>query len=298
MLRKCLLSLVEMQKPDGSDFAIAVIENDREPQSRATVEEVGLRSAIEIIYAQELKRGIPFARNKALETCLEMEADWIALIDDDETARSNWLVELARACKEHEAEVANGPVFRIYEKEAPYWWKRQLLKPRETGTEITEAPTNNILMASRIVSEDGLGIRFEKLLTNGAEDIDFFRRVHGAGVKMIWADEAFVDEFIPASRVKTRRLLNRLVMAACSGTQMKGLREGQWIAIRDHFPKAIRRIVFGSISALVGVPARLLLGQRGGKILFYGVTRIAKGTGNLKGLFGGVHRYYDEIDGG
>ena len=73
--------------------------------------------------------------------------------------------------------------------------------------------------------------------------------------------------------------------------------EGRWIAFRDHFPKGIRRIVFGSVSALVGLPARLLFGQHGGKVLFYGVTRVCKGTGNLKGLFGGVHSYYNKIDG-
>jgi len=297
MLRKCLVSLAAMQRIDGALFAIAVVENDSEPLSRNTVEEVAAQTGTDIEYVQETRRGIPFARNKALETCLDMKADWIALIDDDETARPDWLVKLAEACVLHDAEVANGPVYRIYEKEAPYWWKKQLLKPRETGEEITEAPTNNVLIASRIVAPDGLGLRFEELLTNGAEDIDFFRRVHGEGVKMIWADEAFVDEFIPASRVETGRLLNRLVMAACSGTQMKVLREGQGIAIRDHFPKAIRRIVFGSVSALVGLPARLLFGQRGGKILFYGITRICKGWGNLKGLFGIVHSYYHKIDG-
>ena len=297
MLRNCLISLAELQRPDGAEFAVAVVENDANPLSRDTVEEVAAGTGLDINYVQETRQGIPFARNRALKACLDMNAAWVALIDDDETARPDWLVKLASACDHHRAEVANGPVHRIYEQEPPYWWKQQLEKRRETGTEISEAPTNNILMATRILDPAGLGIRFEESLTNGAEDIDFFRRVHAAGVKMIWVDDAYVDEFVPASRVKTQRLLNRLVMAAASGTQMKVLREGKWIAIRDHFPKGLRRIVLGGVSAIIGVPARLMFGQAGGRVLFYGLSRLAKGAGNLKGLAGGVHRYYDEIDG-
>ena len=297
MLRDCLMSLSQLQAPAGGEIAVVVVENDTQDNLSGLVAEISSKTGVAISYALETTRGIPFARNAALEAALSMEADWIALIDDDETARSNWLVNLSHACDTHAAEVANGPVHRIYEKEPPYWWKRQLLKPRETGNEITEAPTNNILMSRRIIDPQALGLRFEERLTNGAEDIDFFRRAHAAGAKMIWVDDALVDEFIPASRVERSRLLNRLIMAACSGTQMKILREGRGVAFRDHLPKSIRRMLVGLTAFVVGLPARLLLGQRGGRLLYYGLTRMCKGWGNMKGLTGTIHSYYHEIDG-
>ncbi|WP_305984986.1 glycosyltransferase family 2 protein [Roseibium sp. MMSF_3544] len=298
MLKTCLASLDKLIRPNGTNLTVVVVENDPEPFF--TGEEAGkVKGALSlpVFFYHERRKGIPFARNRALEAALEHAPDWVALIDDDERAEPDWIEKLLAACGQFNAEVANGPVRRIYEKPAPHWWKSQLLKPRPTGTEITEAPTNNVLISARIIHKDGLGLRFDERLTFGSEDIDFFRRTHAAGAKMIWVDDAFVEEDIPASRVTTKRLLSRMHMAATSGAFNIVLREGRGKAALHFIPKSARRMTFGGLATVIGFCLKPFARERGEKLYYYGLIRLMKGSGNLRGLLGQAHNYYDVIDG-
>lgn len=298
MLTACLDSLDKLVHPDGVALAAVVVENDPQPGfSGEAGAALSARLSLPVTFHHEPRKGIPFARNRALEAALEQDPDWIALIDDDERAEPDWIEKLLGACRTFGAEVANGPVRRIYEKPAPHWWKSQLLKPRPTGTQITEAPTNNVLVSARLVRPDGLGLRFDERLTFGSEDIDFFRRAHGAGAKMIWVDDAFVEEDIPASRVTTKRLLSRMHMAATSGAFNIVLREGRTSAALHFIPKCTRRMFFGFLATCLGFCLKPFARQRGEKLFYYGLIRLMKGSGNLRGLFGRAHNYYDVIDG-
>ncbi|WP_434054200.1 MAG: glycosyltransferase [Roseibium sp.] len=298
MLKACLKSLDSLIRPDETELSVVVVENDAVPFFMgAAAAEVKAAFSVPVSFYHEPRRGIPFARNTALEAALEQGPDWVALIDDDERAEPDWIEKLLTACKTFDAEVANGPVRRIYEKPAPHWWKSQLLKPRPTGTEITEAPTNNVLIHARIVRKDGLGLKFDERLTFGSEDIDFFRRTHAAGAKMIWVDDAFVEEDIPASRVTTKRLLSRMHMAATSGAFNIVLREGRGKAALHFIPKSTRRILLGLVATIVGFVLKPFARERGEKLYYYGLIRLMKGSGNLRGLFGRAHNYYDVIDG-
>jgi GT2 family glycosyltransferase len=298
MLKACLASLDGLARPKDTELLIVVVENDPEPFFTGTsADDVKAALSLPVFFYHEKRKGIPFARNTALEAALEHNPDWVALIDDDERAEPDWIEKLLEACRTFSAEVANGPVRRIYEKPAPHWWKSQLLKPRPTGTEITEAPTNNVLISARVIRKDGLGLRFDERLTFGSEDIDFFRRTHAAGVRMIWADDAFVEEYIPASRVTTRRLLSRMHMAATSGAFNIVLREGRGKAALHFIPKSTRRMTFGLLATIVGFCLKPFVRRRGEKLFYYGLIRLMKGSGNLRGLVGRAHNYYDVIDG-
>lgn len=298
MLKACLNSLDKLIRPAETELCVVVVENDAVPFFKGeAATEAKAAFTIPVFFYHEPRRGIPFARNAALAAALDHDPDWVALIDDDERAEPDWIEKLLAACKTFDAEVANGPVRRIYEKPAPHWWKSQLLKPRPTGTEITEAPTNNVLVHARILRQDGLGLRFDERLTFGSEDIDFFRRTHAAGVRMIWVDDAFVEEDIPASRVTTKRLLSRMHMAATSGAFNIVLREGRGKAALHFIPKSARRMFFGLLATITGFVLKPLAKKRGEKLYYYGLIRLMKGSGNLRGLFGRAHNYYDVIDG-
>ncbi|MEP3278464.1 MAG: glycosyltransferase [Stappiaceae bacterium] len=298
MLQSCLESLDRLTIPKATELVVVVVENDAVPFfTGSQAEDLKSALSIPVFFYHEERRGIPFARNCALEAALEHDPEWIALIDDDERAEPDWIEKLLAACAEHKAEVANGPVRRIYETPAPHWWKSQLLKSRPTGTVITEAPTNNVLLHARIVRTDGLSLRFDERLTFGSEDIDYFRRTHAAGVKMIWVDDAFVEEDIPASRVTSRRLLSRMHMAATSGAFNIVLREGRLKAALHFIPKSLRRLLFGTLATISGVVIKPFAQKRGEKLFYYGLIRLMKGSGNLRGLLGRAHNYYDVIDG-
>ena len=114
MLQACLDSLDNLIAPANTEMAIVVVENDPVPHfTGAAAEDVKKRLSLPVFFHHEKRKGIPFARNTALEAALEHAPDWVALIDDDERAEPDWIEKLLAACLEHKAEVANGPVRRI-----------------------------------------------------------------------------------------------------------------------------------------------------------------------------------------
>ena len=114
---------------------------------------------------------------------------------------------------------------------------------------------------------------------------------------MIWVDDAFVEEDIPATRVTPGRLLSRMHMAATSGAFNIVLREGRLKAALHFIPKGSRRMVFGGLATIVGFALKPFARKRGEKLFYYGLIRLMKGAGNLRGLLGRAHNYYDVIDG-
>lgn len=296
MVCRCVVSLKAQELAPHVRAEICVVENDCQPNSRDTLLALG-QEGIPLHYAQEPRQGIPLARNKTLELALEHAYDWVALIDDDEEAAPDWLQKLLDAAKDFGADVVSGPVTRNYEAPMPTWWKS--LKPAAdaAGTILTEAPTNNTLFSSKLISPDGAGLRFEPSLTFGFEDIDFFQRAHAMGFKIVWQPEAVVEEEIPATRVQPERLLQRVSTSAAAHVYAYKLRQGTGKAWIRFGAKALRRIMGGAL--LTGLSWLL---SRSGKPkainrYYKARVRLARGLGNLQGLLHILPQYYDTVDG-
>jgi len=100
-LRTCLQSVLAQEYPN---FSVLVVDNAPETdQSQSVVE--GL-SAPAVQYVVEPRKGLSWARNKAIEVVDEGILAWI---DDDEIADPHWLAELARGFYDHpEADAVAG----------------------------------------------------------------------------------------------------------------------------------------------------------------------------------------------
>jgi succinoglycan biosynthesis protein ExoM len=94
MLEDCLLSLTVQMLDPHVRLDIIVIDNEPEPNSRDAVASIAYGSIYPMHYVHQPKRGISSARNAALEKALQLRADWIACIDDDETAEPDWIAQL------------------------------------------------------------------------------------------------------------------------------------------------------------------------------------------------------------
>ncbi|PTW60424.1 GT2 family glycosyltransferase [Breoghania corrubedonensis] len=297
MLRRCIDSILAQQVPEGWRFEICVVENDAEPHSRHVVEVAADLGTAPIHYYQEPRRGIPIARNRTLEVALARGYDWIALIDDDELAHPDWLARHIEAALRYKADVVCGPVQRKYEQLPPEWWKA--LKPAATlaGAVLEEAPTNNTFLSSALIRPDGSDLSFDERLTFGYEDIDFFRRAHAKGHRIVWMPDAIVEEEIPASRVEPERLLSRVEMQATSLTYTTILRHGFWTAFARFAPKAARRIVSGFVMIIIGRMLGLIDKRQGRNTYYRARTKVARGIGNARGLMRSFGDYYGRIDG-
>lgn len=78
-----LLSLFELDVPEGVKVRLIVADNDEQPSAKASVDRLRETAPFEITYVHCPKSNISIARNACLSEC---KADYLAFIDDDETA--------------------------------------------------------------------------------------------------------------------------------------------------------------------------------------------------------------------
>lgn len=210
MLRQCLLSLSAQQAVSGAaNLQILVVENDEVPRAQPIVQASAQSSAVPIAYVQEPQAGLCYARNRALDEALQRGAQWLAFIDDDEVAEPQWIAELYRVAVAHSADVVRGPVQYRYPPEDRWAHLRDTGRktPPPEGQLITEGATNNVLLHHRLFAENALNLRFDlRLNFVGGEDKLFFLQAHAAGVRMVFAPSARVQETVPLSRCTLRML--------------------------------------------------------------------------------------------
>ena len=297
MLSRALESLSRLSIPNDSSLTIVVVENDHEQRSLSVVDQFRSSHAIPISYYLEPKIGIPHARNRAIEAAIAGNCDWIAMLDDDEYAEPDWLLQLFNGCTRFDADVATGPVTQVTDSEPPHWWKPISRSRRVTGEFRRDAYTNNVLLNSRIVARDGLGLRFDDRLTFGAEDVDFFRRAHAKGARIVFVAEAMVIETVPTSRLTLRRILERTYMVAAAAVFLDIMRDGYPKTLAKRLPHGVRRFFVGILLMLAGAclwPLRRFTGE---KTMLKGMISVTKAWGNLSGFFGRTSTYYRQVDG-
>lgn len=94
MLWRCLISLGKQSVDASIDPTIVVIDNEESPNNQRIVEAFERLSPFPVFYWHEPRRGIAVARNAILDVAVELGADWIAMLDDDEIAEPGWLAAL------------------------------------------------------------------------------------------------------------------------------------------------------------------------------------------------------------
>ncbi|MBV9774122.1 MAG: glycosyltransferase family 2 protein, partial [Gemmatimonadetes bacterium] len=125
---------------------------------------------------------------------------------------------------------------------------------------------------------------------SGMDDSHFFMRVKLSGAKLVWADEARVEEFIPASRAHTRWILKRAFRIGngyvfCVRTLMPPHR---WVVPR--VAGALARIGYGTMMLPFAV-------FRGRAPTVSALRTICNGAGSLVALSGRLYEEYTVIHG-
>jgi glycosyltransferase involved in cell wall biosynthesis len=210
MLKECLASVLRTQIPDRYRISITIIDNDKNQSAKLTVRKLAENAPIKVDYVTEPRRGIPMARNKALDQALSHNIDYLAFIDDDELVSENWLISLTNYLDEKGGNaVIHGRVISQCPENtpkylAPFFTKRLL----PTGTEMDTCATDNVLFSLQPARIHNL--RFdESLALDGGDDTLFFSRMHTLGTKIFSCTEAIVYEPIPLSRISLRWLSQR-----------------------------------------------------------------------------------------
>jgi len=218
-LRRLLESIAALElDPPAPRITIVVVNND--PADRRPAEivaDLARRVPHRLACVDEPRRGLSAPRNRALDVAVE-DHDHVAFIDDDSRADPAWLQRLLDTARATGAAAVTGPVTPAFEAEPPAWIVagRFFASPRRpTGSEVGHAFTNNVLVSAAFLREHGL--RFDlRLGPTGGEDTHFFRRLRRAGGRIVWADEAIVEDAVPPERATARWLVRRHVRTGMS----------------------------------------------------------------------------------
>lgn len=285
-LRRLLESLGEQtfaNRPEP-DLRIIVVDNDPDESARPLCDELRPQLRFPLDYETETRRGLSFVRNK-LVSCVREWSDFLAFIDDDEAAEPDWLEQLLEVQERYDADVVTGPVIRHFDCEVPAWIvKGGFFEAARypTGTPIRDPATNNALVRTAALPA-GKEVFDERFALTGGEDTHFFLRLYYGGRTVVWADDAVVHEWIPATRANLRWLLQRIYSGANTWSMAeRELRPGARMAL-TRMAKGGARIAYG----LATLPFSVLGGKhRMARSLWY----VWFGAGNLTGLLG-IQRY-------
>lgn len=214
-LGACLNTINRLKAPAGCRLDIVVVDNELTP---AAEDEVGIYSeqitserfyGHEWHYVHEPRRGISHARNAVIEKALQLEADWIAMLDDDQIVPPDWLKAMWRALDMIEADVVEGYVAMDYPEPLPKWAFPKK-KKRRWKVDCDRAATGGVLFSAELVRADGMALRFRPDFNfTGGEDRDFFVRACRAGAVIIRTPDAISCEFVPESRLSLKAQLSR-----------------------------------------------------------------------------------------
>ena len=177
-LRRLLngLNCLTFSQSKHLDVRVIVVDNDSTGSASQVCESIIPSFKYPLTYSIESRRGISYARNRAI-ACVPPDTDFVAFIDDDEVPETSWLDELLTAQSKYDADVVSGPVLPYFPSETVATWVvkgRFFERPRyPTGYLRKTAATNNVLVCGEIFrSMDKLFD--ERFALTGGEDGHFF----------------------------------------------------------------------------------------------------------------------------
>ncbi|PRD42541.1 glycosyl transferase family A [Phyllobacterium phragmitis] len=207
-LEATLRSLGKQALPENCRVRVIVSDNDVEPSAKERIAKLAPALPFELRYIHSPASNISIARNACLDAS---DGDFIAFIDDDETASEDWLAYLLTTAQDTDADAVLGPVQASYGKDAPRWMSKgdfHSTFPVWIGGEIRTGYTCNVLL--RRASPSVAGRRFSLALgRSGGEDTQYFSELHEAGGKIAYAPEAWMHEPVPEGRARFSWLCKR-----------------------------------------------------------------------------------------
>ena len=193
----CQLVVVNNSGDASAEITKKQLEN-------STIETVCKYSLI-VSYGNNIATG----RNAVLDSA---EHSLVAFLDDDEFPTIQWLPNLVAFLQKNRCTIAAGPTYPIFLFSAPKWVKQVDLhaaRGKTTGQRLRTCATANVLINMNQCGEE----RFDPQYGHtGGEDTDFFLRLTGRALQLLWCNEAEVYEYIPKHKCTSKYMIKRSVL--------------------------------------------------------------------------------------
>jgi len=282
--------LGDIRRQERIPDEIIIVDNDAAQSAKDVVaRQVAAGAPFSIRYEVQPVKNISLTRNKTVELS---SGEWIAFIDDDERAPPTWLRRLLDAAAEYGADGVLGPVDPVLPQTAPPWIKRGRFYDFPRMPSGTVIPPNRLRFGNVLLK--GSWIRgktppFDPSYgLTGGEDGDLLSRLVCEGARIVWCDEALVNEPVEQNRLSIRWLLRR----ALSGGQdfARHTMAGRYGAVSS----AARITFFGRafIQALGAAILALISWPLGRHVSAHWLTKVSANLGKLSVMWGARFREY------
>jgi len=174
----------------------------------------------------------------------------------------------------------------------PAWVERGrfFVRPRyRTGHPLSVAGAGNALVRSGLLTEQS-GPFSPQFALSGAEDTHLFMRLKRLGARMVWADEAVVDERVPKTRLNVRWLLQRAYRGGNGFARCE-------LDVRPGARVRVIRGLKGAARVAQGVALLALAPAYGIGGLVEASSRVCLGLGMLTGVLGYGYDEYRQVHG-
>jgi len=225
--------------------------------------------------------GISAARNRILAEARAIGADFLAMIDDDETAEPGWLAALLDVQAATGADLVGGPVVYGFDGPMPAGLAHGPFaqRRRPTGRTPSLDTTNNVLLWCPALSRIGWPSFDPAFGLTGGEDKEYFTRLAKAGLLFAWAQDAVVHERVGPERRRLGSILRRSFRIGSTDLAVARL----------HAPPAVaRRELAKGTAALISAPLLIPLLLSPSRRLWV-LRKWWRAAGKLSAAFG--HRY-------
>lgn len=212
LLRECLESIARQQGvlPDIEVFVADNDANGREGVTTAEQMAADYRFPLSVVTVET--PGISAVRNAILDEAKKRSVDFIAMIDDDETASPIWLSRLLEMQRSTNADVIGGPVeFRFAKPpdKAVLHSRAFRTRNRPGGKTSPFWGSGNFLVAAGSLARTGWPMFDEEFGLSGGEDREWFMRIAHFGLCYAWAPDASTIETVPPDRATEQWMLKR-----------------------------------------------------------------------------------------
>lgn len=287
LLKKLLESLnrLTFTRVPTPVIEVIIVDNDSAGSAKPVVEAMKASFRWPLKYFIETNQGVTYARNRCISEAA-VDRDFIAMLDDDEIAVSQWLEELLITQQAFEADIVVGPVLATFQddQDVPSWMKSGDFHsyPRyKTGQRLETGYTGNVMLSTKITKrlKKGETLFDNRFAQNGAEDAYLFACLYKEGFKMVWADDAVLYEPVAEQRLSLQWILKR---GFWSWSVHSFIESELYPSLKIQAIRAMKGCALIGLG-IVGAGPSLLLGKA--KVA-RSLLRIYRGMGTLSGLLG------------
>jgi succinoglycan biosynthesis protein ExoM len=279
-LKRLLDAIANLQT--RAQICVLVADNDAQDHAGFDVSSnlaPSYRFALKTVIAPQ--RGIAQVRNVLIAHALEMRADFIAMIDDDEWPEPQWIEQFLRVAQNTGAGVLQGSILFDHPAQADI--------ARPTGAVPMLQGAGNLLLRRSVLETMPRPWFDPEFALSGGEDREFFVRLARAGVAFAWADEARCRGEVAQSRAGLSWMLQRAYSIGNSDMR---------VLLKHHLGPGAFCTEIAKIAAalLLSAPAALILAASPNRRAIP-LEKLFRAAGKLSAMLGSRYNEYHVIHG-